>query len=163
MGRPFGSVFHPWDGILLGIDSTFQEDDSKGSGLVYTAPGEFGQPLTVYFCLNVWFWTGEVTRTFEVGMDDLNLMNPTTMEEKASHSLIPHYSNPFYSVTSIVFPLNKKFNVQSELYNTKRKWVSPFGDQEYPRGNDRVQWDGANAQHQDVSAGVDFCTDTERK
>jgi len=116
--EPIWVGFHPWDGTLPGIDSTFQENYRKGPGSVSTAQGEIGQTFTVYSSLNVWLWTGGVPRTFEGVMDAL---------------ILPR---------QLCFLSTKNSMCRLNFINTKRKWVSPLGDQKYARGNDRVQWIG---------------------
>jgi hypothetical protein len=50
--------FNTWGGTQAGVDGTFQDDYAKGPGPIFTAPGEAGVPIKIYFALNVGSWTG---------------------------------------------------------------------------------------------------------
>jgi len=140
-----------WDGTQPGIDGTFQDNyvTNKGSGPIFTAPGEAGVPDTVYFVLNIGVWAGGVAREFEVGVDELSLM-PVGGSGIDDHSagLVPHfnlgqnYPNPFNSQTTIAYTLPEASKVTLNIYDLLGREITILVDHlNQTAGNQQVSFD----------------------
>jgi hypothetical protein len=65
--------FNTWDGCGDDLDGTFQDDYCRGKGPIYTAPGEPGEPVTVYYALKTGLWAEGGTFEFNLLVDNLSL------------------------------------------------------------------------------------------
>ncbi len=73
-----------------------------------------------------------------------------------SCELLPVFPNPFNMDTVISYRLPKQMSVELAIYNLQgqevRRWVS----EEQPAGEQRLVWNGSNAQGQTLAGGVYF-------
>lgn len=153
-------AFNTWDGTQPGIDGTFQDNYSKGPGPWYTAPDSLGAEVTVYFALNVGVWAGGISRSFEVGVDELSFKGPEGSRVAAraiianQFELHQNYPNPFNSLTQIQYSLPSEANVTINVYDLLGHVVTTLVDQRQLAGEYAIQWDGRDEHDNAVSNGV---------
>jgi len=73
-------------------------------------------------------------------------------------ALSQNYPNPFNSSTKIKYQIPEDSYVRLKIYNTIGQEVKTLVGSYLKAGNYSVIWDGLDAQGQEVSAGVYFCT-----
>ncbi len=67
-----------------------------------------------------------------------------------------NYPNPFNPTTTICFSIPEASKVEMDIYNIKGQKVKKLVNDDYPRGNHKVQWQGVNETGHQVSSGVYF-------
>ncbi len=67
-----------------------------------------------------------------------------------------NYPNPFNPTTTICFSIPEASKVEMDIYNIKGQKVKRLVNDDYPRGNHKVQWQGVNETGHQVSSGVYF-------
>lgn len=67
-----------------------------------------------------------------------------------------NYPNPFNPITTISYILAEDSQVELTVYNIKGQKVKTLVDEELPRGNHSVLWDGQDSNNKSVSSGVYF-------
>ncbi len=67
-----------------------------------------------------------------------------------------NYPNPFNPTTTICFSVPEESKVEMDIYNIKGQRVKKLVDDDYPRGNHKVEWHGVNETGRQVSSGVYF-------
>lgn len=73
-----------------------------------------------------------------------------------SYSLDQNYPNPFNPTTQVPFALPVAGHVELTVFNVLGQKVTTLVNGEYPAGNHVVEWDGHDADGQQVSSGVYF-------
>jgi hypothetical protein len=152
----FGGIiivgFNTWDGTAAGIDGTFQDDFAKGDSSVFTAPGESGIPVTVYLVIDVGCWMGGSAYFFDVGIDEVSLVQvgATGVEENNSNiperfSLHQNYPNPFNPKTTISYSLQQASAVTLKVFDAMGGEVATIIQNETKAaGNHEVTFNAVN-------------------
>lgn len=73
-----------------------------------------------------------------------------------SYSLNQNYPNPFNPTTEVPFSLPVGGHVELSVFNVLGQKVTTLVNGEYPAGNHVVEWNGLDADGQQVSSGVYF-------
>jgi len=72
----------------------------------------------------------------------------------SSENLFGNYPNPFNPVTSIFFSLQKRSNVELDVYNVKGQKVRSLLCQDMDKGKHTISWQGKDDADRDVSSGI---------
>ncbi len=161
--RDFGGIiivgFNTWNGTKAGVDGTFQDDYVKGPGPIFTAPGETGKPIKIYFCINVGAWTGGSTYSFDVAIDEVSLkplestdVKDFTNDFPVNFYLYQNYPNPFNPLTNISFQVSSTSYVILKIYDELGKEVTTLVDKMLQPGKYEINFDASK-----LSTGVYFC------
>ena len=67
-----------------------------------------------------------------------------------------NYPNPFNPTTTICFSVPEESKVEMDIYNIKGQRVKKLVNDDYPRGNHKVEWQGVNETGRQVSSSVYF-------
>ena len=67
-----------------------------------------------------------------------------------------NYPNPFNSSTTIAYYIPKKSNVSMTIYNLKGQKVKDLINNDIPKGNHKIVWDGQNNSGRTVGSGLYF-------
>ncbi len=89
----------------------------------------------------------------------INLMansGSDTNDAPSSSIIGSNYPNPFNPTTTICFSVPEASKVEMDIYNIKGQKVKRLVNDDYPRGNHKVQWHGINDTGKHVSSGVYF-------
>ena len=66
------------------------------------------------------------------------------------------YPNPFNSTVTIDYTLPETGNISIKIYDIAGRLVSTLVDEQKPEGEYSTQWNGANSNGNNVSAGIYF-------
>lgn len=148
--------FNTWDGTKAGIDGTFQDDYAKGPGPVFTALGEAGLPVTIYFAINIGCWTGGSPYSFDVAIDEMSLTPVGGTDVEANRISIPdrfslyqNFPNPFNPTTTIRYTIPKAERATLKIVNLMNQEVAVLVDGTKPAGEYEIRWNASG-----LSGGV---------
>ena len=119
------------------IDGTFRRDGCAGqNATVYTAPGNAGEPVTVYFGIKA--GCGQDCDSFEITIDDVSLVlvSETETAVKNQTGTVPaelvlyhNFPNPFNPETQITYSIPKRGTVKLTVYDLLGKEVRTLVNQ----------------------------------
>lgn len=72
-------------------------------------------------------------------------------------SIISIYPNPFNPSTNIKYNLNSDSNVKISIYDVKGRLVNLIVDEDKPKGEYEIVWNGENQDNQVMPSGIYFC------
>ena len=85
------------------------------------------------------------------------VLDPTDCKKLPNNcELLPNYPNPFNMDTVITYRLPKQMKVDLAIYNLQGQEVRRFVNESQGPGEQRLVWDGKNAQNQTLAGGVYF-------
>ncbi len=155
--------FNTWDGCGPGVDGTFQDDGCEPPNTrYYTAPGDAGEPVTVYFGVKAGVWTDQQALFFDVAVDEVSLVEEGALVDKRKQStvdqfiLFPNYPNPFNPTTAIDFATSKTGMANLAVFDVNGRKVKTLLHRNLPRGRHSVIWDATDEQGQAVPSGLYF-------
>ena len=128
---------------VIDAGNTYLESGQRASGrMVYLRPSSKQKH---------WETTKQLLASIESG-------NHVTTEapDVAQALLFNAYPNPFNPTTTISFSLPSSSKVELDIFNIKGQRVKKLVNDDYPRGNHKVQWHGVNETGRQVSSGVYF-------
>ncbi len=137
-------------------------DQNEGSGN-WVSVGRFSLPASEPVVVQVretgHSTRGPVLRTDAIKWCLLRTLTDVASEqhpEEFSFSLAPNYPNPFNSVTTIEYEIEKQGLVQVTIFNALGENVRVLKNSWHQPGRYSVQWDGRNGLGREVSSGVYF-------
>jgi len=83
-------------------------------------------------------------------------VNSEVQEIPTRFDLFQNHPNPFNSITTLKFSIDKASHVRLKIYNAMGQEVNELFHKEFGPGNYIVQWDGKNNFGQPVSSGLYF-------
>ncbi len=92
----------------------------------------------------------------DLGCYEWNPMEIDNVVNTSSLLSFTNYPNPFNPTTTICFSVPEASKVEMDIYNIKGQKVKRLVNDDYPRGNHKVQWQGVNETGRQVSSGVYF-------
>lgn len=155
--------FNTWDGCGPGIDGTFQDDGCEPPATrYYTAPGNPGEPVVIYFGVKTGVWSDNADPLFfDVAVDELKLVMPGTRVERkqsapATFAMLQNYPNPFNPSTTIQFSLPEAGLVDLSIYDMRGRKAATLLHQKLLSGKHQMEWDGTNGRGELSPSGLYF-------
>jgi len=160
--------FNSWSGCSGdSVDGTFRKYGCDGQNTtLYNAPGNPGDPVTVYFGIKAGCgWGGD---SLEITIDDVSLVNvtdlgkPGTSVSDAAESILADFSlhqnfpNPFNPSTTICFVLPNRERVKISVFDVTGREVRTLTNQSFNEGKHSIVWDGSDDQGVLLPSGIYF-------
>jgi hypothetical protein len=152
--------FNTWSAPAAGLDGTFQDDFSAGTGPTFTLPDSLGGSdglVTIYFGINIGSWTGGTNiYEFEVLVDEVSIIGPKPQSSSVSgvgiiegFNLLQNYPNPYGRMpfnprTTISYSLPRTSTVTLKVYDpTGREMATLAHNERKAAGTYEVSYDAA--------------------
>jgi hypothetical protein len=138
--------FSSWDSCGPNVDGTFQ-DNACGTPF-YTAPGNPGEMVTIYFGVKTGVWSDAGPYLYDVAIDELSLVPvessevETDLKNPADFTLYPNFPNPFNPSTTISFSLPKLSEARLAILDIKGYLVKTLFLGSLDEGMHSFSWDG---------------------
>ncbi len=144
------------DTQLSSFTNIFNETLSSGNWIERTVNLSAYEGQTIYIAFRHY----NVTDMFYIKLDDVWVGN-TTSESDLTVSLTgnrlnANYPNPFNPETSINFTVANEGLVSIEIFNSKGQRVKTLVNENYPKGNYKVAWQGQDDSGRNVGSGLYF-------
>ncbi len=98
-------------------------------------------------------WAQQVSKNGNLG--EVLTKSPNNDQQIPSkYVLLSNFPNPFNSITTVQFNLNKKAHITLKIYDIQGRQVQTIYDFKNRAGEYKVNWNGTNSMGQQVSTGI---------